>query len=114
DLTARLQPVTTGEAAAAVDPQQAEQMRRELVDWAKGELAAFDGADGNGQREPAPQTQASFDDQWQRPRAPLELSTLDRRWQPVPDYHAPAASDEVTATGATREHRIDPPTTSVS
>ena len=44
---------------------------RELVDWAKGELAAFDGAgDGNEQRKPAPQTQASFDDQWQRPRAP--------------------------------------------
>jgi len=116
DLTARLQPVTTGEAAAAVDPQQAEQMRRELVDWAKGELAAFDAADGNGHREPAPQTQASFDDQWQRPRAPLELSTLDRRWQPVPDYHAPV-SNEAAASGeatAAREHRIDPPATSVS
>jgi len=120
DLTARMQPVTTGEAAAAVDPQQAEQMRRELVDWAKGELAAFDGAgDGNtgdngGQREPAPQTQASFDDQWQRPRAPLELSTLDRRWQPVPDYHAQPAAHEQPANGETREHRIDPPAMGVS
>jgi DNA mismatch repair protein MutL len=115
DLTARMQPVTTGEAAAAVDPLQAEQMRRELVDWAKGELAAFDGAaDGNGQREPAPQTQSSFNDQWQRPRAPLELSTLDRRWQPVPDYHAQPAAHEQPGSGQTREHRIDPPAMGVS
>lgn len=119
DLTARLQPVATGEAAAAVDPQQAEQMRRELVDWAKGELAAFDrgvdnGRDGNGDRAPAPQTQASFDDQWQRPRAPLELSTLDRRWQPVPDYHSQATDHAASSDGAAREHRIDPPAVAVS
>jgi len=45
DLTARLQPVAENEAAAAVDPAQAEQMRRELVDWAKGQLAGFVPAD---------------------------------------------------------------------
>jgi DNA mismatch repair protein MutL len=115
DLTARLQPVTTGEAAAAVDPQQAEQMRRELVDWAKGELAAFDrGVENGAERQPAPQTQASFDDQWQRPRAPLELSTLDRRWQAVPDYHATTGTPEQPTGEAARQHRIDPPATTVS
>ena len=38
DLTARLQPVTS-EAAAAIDPARAEAVRRELVDWAKGQLS---------------------------------------------------------------------------
>ncbi len=128
DLTARLQPVaTTNEAAAAIDPRQAEQMRRELVDWAKGELAPADREAGGA---PAQQTQASFDAAWQRPRTPLELSTLDRRWKPVDDRFATplrAGGDtdggvaghdldhdlDVAGVaddgGEARSHRIDPP-----
>lgn len=101
DLTARLQPVDQHEAAAAVDPQQAEAMRRELVDWAKGQLPAFESENGG---PPAPQSQASFEAAWQQPRAPLELSTLERHWKPVgPSHVSPsAASDEL-------QHRVDPP-----
>ncbi len=79
DLTARLQPVGTDEASAAVDPQRAEAMRRELVDWAKGQLGTVD---ADAEDSPAA-SQTRFDDAWQRPRAPLELSTLDRNWQPA-------------------------------
>lgn len=47
DLTVRLQPTGENEAASAIDPARAELMRRELVDWAKGQLAeqgaVFDG-----------------------------------------------------------------------
>jgi DNA mismatch repair protein MutL len=80
DLTARLQPVR-GEAESAVDPLAADEMRRQLVDWAKGQL----GESAAGESFPAeePGGQARFHEPWNRPRAPLELSTLDRRWQPV-------------------------------
>jgi DNA mismatch repair protein MutL len=111
DLTARLQPVTQQEGAAAMDPARADAMRRELVDWAKGQLAASGAtfgqpADESGAPAPVAQ-QTTF--ATSAPRAPLELSTLDRRWLPVgnpaddepePDTSAvDIADDHVAAAG---------------
>jgi DNA mismatch repair protein MutL len=97
DLTARLQPVPVEAAAAAVDPTHAEQMRRELVDWAKGQLATFD-APETGTTDSAAR-QASFDERWQRPHAPLEMSILDRplssphsRLDAAPHAHSPSSA----------------------
>ena len=46
DLTARVQPPAAGEGegAAAHDPARADALRRELVDWAKGQLAQLPGS----------------------------------------------------------------------
>jgi DNA mismatch repair protein MutL len=77
DLTARLQPVTS-EAAAAIDPARSEAVRRELVDWAKGQLSEQTAR----LAEQPPSSQTRFDRPLDAPRAPLELSVLSRRWQP--------------------------------
>ncbi|REK05461.1 MAG: DNA mismatch repair endonuclease MutL [Planctomycetota bacterium] len=91
DLTARLQPIDSSEPQASVDPQQADALRRELVDWARGELSdqSADAAAGEGRSN-----QSQFDEQWQRPRAPLELSTLERHWKPAGTREASPASPE--------------------
>ena len=101
DLTARFQHPTVSEAAEAVDPTTAGQMRRELVDWAKGQLSEM--ADD----EPAdtPLAQARFDDRWQTPRAPLELNTLDRSWAPSGRSRDDAASPDASIPA----RRIDRP-----
>lgn len=118
DLTSRLQPVDAHEGAAAVDPRHAEAMRRELVDWAKGQLGTPEGAgdpaqldapDGNRVAAGNP-SQARFDHQWNQPRAPLELSTLDRHWQPAGPSRA---GDAPPPPGATT-HRVDPPARAVN
>ncbi len=89
DLTVHVQPPAADEGAAAHDPQRAEQMRRELVDWAKGQLAAglspavsgsfagpTDTVGGGGQSLlDLPRSEA--------PRSPLELVSLTRRWSGV-------------------------------
>ncbi|HEV3138781.1 MAG TPA: DNA mismatch repair endonuclease MutL [Pirellulales bacterium] len=101
DLTSRLQPAAESEAAAAVDPARAEQIRRELVDWAKGQLAGM-GADVNALNVAGSQEQMRLEEQFRAPRAPLELSTLERRWEPVGD------DDEHEKPAETRaEHRLD-------
>jgi DNA mismatch repair protein MutL len=82
DLTARLQPAADTEAADAVDPVRADQMRRELVDWAKGRLATFDGGGGAAESQATLFRQSSLNTP-DAPRAPLELATLDRHWQAV-------------------------------
>jgi DNA mismatch repair protein MutL len=85
DLTARFQPPAISEAAEAVDPASASQMRRELVDWAKGQLSEL----APDESPDAPLAQTQFDDRWQSPRAPLELNTLDRSAFPSADASAP-------------------------
>ncbi len=84
DLTARLQPVTQQEGAAAIDPARADAMRRELVDWAKGQLAVagatFAQPSDTAVMPPMSQ-QTTF--ATSAPRSPLQLSTLERRWLPV-------------------------------
>src|SRR5262249_19641703 len=75
------------EAASAIDPRVAQQMRRELVDWAKGELTAQGAA---LEAEPARDAGGSLGQQV-ADGAPLELRALDRRWSPVA---AESAADE--------------------
>ena len=102
DLTARLQPVEGNEAADAVDPQSAERMRRELVDWAKGQLD--ESGPEAGSTPEARTVQSRFDPSWPAPRAPLELSTLDRRRSAGPFRSDPQQPPESTAL-----HRADGP-----
>jgi DNA mismatch repair protein MutL len=92
DLTARLQPTAEHEAAAAIDTEQADTMRRELVDWAKGQLAGFDGPEASA---PAAMGQTRFDIRASLPRAPLELSTLERRWEAVAPERVEADAAEI-------------------
>jgi DNA mismatch repair protein MutL len=89
DLTTKVQPPVESEAAAAHDSTQADQLRRELVDWAKGQLSHFaSGHAGTSLRLPA---QADSAVQQAvlglalspRPQTPLELVSLGRAWQPV-------------------------------
>jgi DNA mismatch repair protein MutL len=91
DLTARVQPPAAGEGegAAAHDPARADALRRELVDWAKGQLAQLPGGpgahsglaahDGASGVQQGVLGLAAHDP----PRRPLELVSLGRRWQPV-------------------------------
>ncbi|MEX2558871.1 MAG: DNA mismatch repair endonuclease MutL [Pirellulales bacterium] len=46
DLTHRLNPAHAPEAAQAHDPARAAQLRGELVDWAKGQVAGWQGGEG--------------------------------------------------------------------
>ncbi len=114
DLTARLQPAADTEAADAVDPVRADQMRRELVDWAKGRLAAFDGDNGPAESQATLFRQSSLNTP-DAPRAPLELATLDRRWQAVgasrEDDDEPRRAEPGNAEPKHTElsHRIDSP-----
>jgi DNA mismatch repair protein MutL len=84
DLTARFDASGPNEAAVAVDPARAQQVRQELVEWAKGQLTAAGAAVSD---EVAPEaavagmSQATFSELPHRP--PLQLSTLSQRWQPV-------------------------------
>jgi len=107
DLTARLQPVGPDEAASAIDPGRADALRRELVDWAKGQLEGGEAKDG----ETAGRSQARFDEVWQRPRAPLELSTLDRSWpnQSAPPSRPEPNGDTEPHQGNVEARRFDPP-----
>jgi DNA mismatch repair protein MutL len=79
DLTARLQPSGDSEAADAVDPARADQLRRELVDWAKGQLVDAEAP----ATALAASAQSTFDTGWQSQRAPLALNPLNRRWDAV-------------------------------
>jgi DNA mismatch repair protein MutL len=99
DLTARLRPNEPHEAAAAIGQDQADAMRRELVDWAKGQLAGFEPNEADGA---AALSQASFDAS-SAARAPLELSTLERRW----DAAERRAPQDGLADGRRTEHRLD-------
>ena len=92
DLTARLQPAAETEAAGAVAPERADQMRRELVDWAKGQLAGFAPADAEEvSGGPGALSQSRFAGPFTPTHAPLELNPLARRWEPV---GTTAAEDE--------------------
>ncbi len=81
DLTARLEPVEPSEAAAAIDPRRAQQMRRELVDWAKGQLAAQGAVGLDEPRGEQPDALATSTGTIGN--GPLQLQSLNRRWEPV-------------------------------
>ena len=102
DLTARLQPMVDNEAAAAIDSQRADEMRRELVDWAKGQLAEFDGSQQRSNTVTPAVGQTRFDAPFAAPRAPLELSTLKRRWEAVGTAHDEEESDVAALPSGSR------------
>ncbi len=117
DLTARLQPVgPKSEAAAAHDPAKTEQLRQDLVAWAKGELATqkatlgqiapadaaaddpFGVVAGASANAAAP-VQGRIDLNYP-PRAPLELVKLDRSYAAVdPDDEDEDEPELVEARG---------------
>jgi DNA mismatch repair protein MutL len=104
DLTARLQPVEAHEGAAAHDGIQAAELRRNLVDWAKGQLQGGAGgpaAGGAGEGEAGIRNASinpgrfQFDEDHPLPaHAPLELVRLDRNW--------PAMGNPTGQTGGPR------------
>jgi DNA mismatch repair protein MutL len=80
DLTARAERPADDDPTAAHDEAQTAQLRQQVVDWAKGEVSAWD-------REPAPGP-AEGDANGRSPQAgspsePLELRRLDRHWRPA-------------------------------
>ncbi len=80
DLTARVERSADDDPTAAHDEAQTAQLRQQVVDWAKGEVSAWD-------REPAP-SPAEGDASGRNPQAgspsePLELRRLDRHWRPA-------------------------------
>lgn len=91
DLTARLTPSVEHEAAAAHNPARAEQLREELVRWAKGQLPAFDAPVHRASQ----QGQAVALDFRTETSTPLELVPLRRSWQPVSSFEP--EDDELAA-----------------
>jgi len=86
DLTVHVQPPAADEGAAAHDSGRAEQLRRELVDWAKGQLAGSLPAAAGGSMDGVGRAggQSLLDlPRVDAPRSPLELVSLGRRWQGV-------------------------------
>ncbi len=96
DLTARLQPAGPSEAAAAIDPNRAEQMRRELVDWAKGQLAAH--APDSPAESPLGQSRSIS-------RAPSHA----RRWSFAPCLGIGSPSGRRPRKTTTKRHSASPP-----
>ncbi|HTM53095.1 MAG TPA: DNA mismatch repair endonuclease MutL [Pirellulales bacterium] len=99
DLTARLRTDNQHEAALALDGDQADLMRRELVDWAKGQLTV---SDQFAPADTARASQAMFEVPLEN-RAPLELSVLE------PRPSAAATSGGAARTSANSAYRVDEP-----
>ncbi len=122
DLNTRLTTRPESESAQAHDPARTAQLRQELVDWAKGQMAQWS-VEGDGElSEPSTATAVASP-----PRRPLEINVLDRPWpdaegemippapaiQPVPESRAaglvpagmnPAARIEPRSTAALQVH----------
>ena len=94
DLTARGQTPADGRPPGEEDPTgghdqaRAVQLRRELVDWAKGEITSWDAPQGSGPGVAAPPVAQRPGEDGQ----PLELRRLDRPW--------PSPSAAPTTSGA--------------
>jgi DNA mismatch repair protein MutL len=85
DLTHRLTPTTEDESAQAHDSETAERLRHELVDWAKGQVAAWSApasADSATVAAPTAQLQPrmDFSPTWPA-HAPLDLTRLGPQWR---------------------------------
>ncbi|MCI0362226.1 MAG: DNA mismatch repair endonuclease MutL [Planctomycetaceae bacterium] len=115
DLTARVQaPLGAAEPGAeAADSEAVARHRRELVNWAKGALAPAAGT-AVADEEQSPQSLLEL--QFDRPSGPLELTRLDRAWEPAPT--SPRLEQAGEAAGRLAGHplvertapaRIDPP-----
>jgi DNA mismatch repair protein MutL len=74
DLTTRVRSATSEDPTGGHDEQRAAELRQELVDWAKGEVASWPGRGTAGPASP----DASGLEPGQGRREPLELRRLDR------------------------------------
>jgi DNA mismatch repair protein MutL len=112
DLTARVRaPQGAVEPGAeAADASATEEHRRALVDWAKGALASARGGAAISERDPD-DAQAALELRFEPPPgAPLELTRLDRTWQPPPlsdrKHEAAQHAGRLTAQSiAAEDHR---------
>jgi DNA mismatch repair protein MutL len=87
DLTHRLQPVPASNVQSSQDPfnnSEQDQMRRELNDWANGQLAPVGTVGPNGTSSFGAPVQTQFDMESLRARPPLEITRLDRAWPATP------------------------------
>ena len=75
DLSARVQPAETADPTGGHDESRTEQLRQELVDWAKGKVESWDTPDGAGNEAAARAGQAGAG---QGRGEPLEIRRLDR------------------------------------
>jgi DNA mismatch repair protein MutL len=116
DLTARVQaPLGALEPGAeAADGAAVARHRSELVNWAKGALAAAPASAVAAGDEQS--SQSLLELQFDRPGGPLELTRLDRAWEPVPT--SPRLEQAGEAAGRLAGHplveraapaRVDPP-----
>jgi len=91
DLNTYVRTPAPEEPAAGHDETQAAQLRQQLVDWAKGKVAAWEPS-RQGAGEPAPGAAAPPGDR-PVPGGPLNLMRLDRPWGAAAEpSHAAAAS----------------------
>jgi len=116
DLTARVQtPLGAAEPGAeAADSAAVARHRRELVDWAKGALATT--AASNNVADAEQEAQSLLELQFDRPSGGLELTKLDRVWEPA--LTSPRLEQAGEAAGRLAGHplverasppRFDPP-----
>lgn len=80
DLNTRVPSATPDPSETGIDPLQAVAMRQQVVDWAKGKVSGW----GEQETPPilTPAARSSYGDS-SSPRAPLELTRLDRSWAPA-------------------------------
>jgi DNA mismatch repair protein MutL len=90
DLTSRVVTPTEDDPTSAIDEQQAIQVRQRVVDWAKGEVAAWNPGGTAGQRPPADLPKGDLGQ-------PLELTRVNRNWSSVADGGEDAAAAETSA-----------------
>jgi len=91
DLTARVQSVETADPTGGHDESRAEQLRQELVDWAKGKVESWDTPDGAGVGA------------GQGRGEPLETRRLDR-----PGFGAAGPPDKDSAGGSSFAEEASP------
>jgi DNA mismatch repair protein MutL len=113
DLTHRLQPVAPNAVDLPADFDEAQQnrLRRELNDWANGQLPLASQTDFSASAnptsgQPTPTAVQSRLDLESRPRAPLEITRLDRSWPATPTNNSgiPGATPAPTRVPALQVH----------
>ncbi len=83
DLTVHVQPADQRDPSGGHDEARAAQLRRELVDWAKGKVASW-GTEGEAGSESPVRSAFELERSADSPR-PLELTQLERSWTPPGD-----------------------------
>jgi DNA mismatch repair protein MutL len=108
DLTARAQfPAEEGPAAAHDEAEQG-RLRQELVDWAKGKVAAWEaGPELPPGESPAPPWVGASGGGVSPPERPLELTRLDRPWAPAGTRRPGPASEHAPHVSAGPEDQSE-------